>query len=127
MPNQEIIEALIAMVEAGRHDAAIEQFYTEDATMQENLTEPSRAGRDHLVAHERTVLAAHQAVRSWCIRPVLIEGDTVVIHWVFEFDSHDGKTRRLDEIAHQTWCGDKVLRERFYYDPTQLTQLKVTS
>lgn len=120
MPRRETVEALIAMVEAGQHDAAIERFYAEDASMQENLTEPPRRGRDALVAHERKVMARAAAIRSWCIRPALIEGDAVVINWVFEFDYPDGTTRRMDEIARQTWQGEKIVRERFYYDPAQL-------
>lgn len=29
----------------------------------------------------------------------------------------DGKVRRLDEIALQEWRGEKIARERFFYDP----------
>ncbi len=32
----------------------------------------------------------------------------------------DGSTRVLDELALQHWQGDRIKRERFYYDPTQL-------
>jgi len=28
--------------------------------------------------------------------------------------------RRFDEIAWQEWCGDKIFRERFFYDPTKV-------
>jgi hypothetical protein len=108
------------MVEAGRYDAAIEHFYTEDATMQENQAEP-RKGRAALVAAERQVMASASEIRSRCVRPVLIEGDSVVIHWIFEFDLRDGSARRLEELAHQTWRGDQIGRERFFYDPAQMT------
>ncbi len=36
MPSQENLDDFFAMVIAGKHDVAIEQFYAEDATMQEN-------------------------------------------------------------------------------------------
>jgi len=28
-----------------------------------------------------------------------------------------GKVRRFDEIAYQEWRGDRICRERFFYDP----------
>ncbi len=120
MPRRETLEAFIAMVEAGDHADAIAQFYTEDASMQENL-KPPREGRDALIAREQKVLERAKTVRSTCVRPVLVEGDTVVIHWIFEFEFRDGSTSRLEELAHQTWRGEKIWRERFYYDPAQLT------
>jgi hypothetical protein len=112
------VEKFIATVEAGLHDEAIAQFYADDATMQENLTEPRR-GREALVAHESKIMARAKEIRSWCVRPALIDGDTVVINWIFEFDFANGTKMRLDEIAHQTWRGEKMARERFYYDPAQ--------
>jgi ketosteroid isomerase-like protein len=116
MPSRETVEALIAMVESNQHDAAIERFYTEDASMQENAG-PPRTGRDALVANERKILAAAKEVTSRCVRPVLIDGDTVVIHWTFDFAFRDGRTLHVDELALQTWCGEKLWRERFFYDP----------
>ncbi|MFN4275922.1 MAG: nuclear transport factor 2 family protein [Ferrovibrio sp.] len=120
MPSRQTVEDFIALVESNRHDEAIERFYTEDASMQENLTEPPRQGRDKLVAHERAVLARAKSVASECVRPVLIDGDTVVVHWIFRFEFKDGSKRRIEELAHQTWKGEKIWRERFYYDPAQM-------
>jgi len=123
MPSQETIEAFVKMVESGQHDAAIERFYTEDATMQENQGEP-RKGRAALVAAERQMMASATQIRSWCVRPVLIEGDTVVIQWIFEFDLRDGSLLHIEELAHQTWRGDRIARERFFYDPAQMKPVK---
>lgn len=120
MPNPATLEAFIALVESGAHDTAIERFYTEDATMQENLTEPPRRGRDNLVAHERAVLARVQSVESECVRPVFLAGDRTVIRWIFRFTFKDGSRRVMDELAYQRWEGEKIAEERFYYDPAQL-------
>ncbi|MEL3889335.1 nuclear transport factor 2 family protein [Ferrovibrio sp. MS7] len=120
MPNPATLEAFIALVESGAHDTAIERFYTEAATMQENLTEPPRRGRANLVAHERAVLARVQSVESECVRPVFVEGDRTVIRWIFRFTFKDGSKRAMDELAYQRWEGEKIAEERFYYDPAQL-------
>ena len=80
MPTAERVEQLIAMVESGAHAEAIAAFYTEDATMQENLDSP-RVGRDVLVAHEAKALQGVKQVLSRCKRPVFIDGDYSVIRW----------------------------------------------
>ena len=47
----------------------------------------------------------------------ILEGDRVAIHWIFDFTYISGKTRRIDEVAMQEWRGDRIFRERFFYDP----------
>ena len=119
MPSPETLERFIAAVEANDHVGAIERFYAPDASMQENESEPRR-GRDALAANERAVLARMRSVRSRCVRPVFVAGDYVVVRWIFEFESLDGARRRMEELAHQRWEGDRIVEEKFFYDPAQL-------
>jgi hypothetical protein len=119
MPDEAVLDAFVAMVVSGKHDTAIEQFYAEDATMQENLGDV-RKGRDTLVAGERATLARFKEVRTTCVAPVFAVGDEVVIHWIFEFVRADGGVMRIEELAHQRWAGNKIAEERFYYDPKQM-------
>jgi limonene-1,2-epoxide hydrolase len=119
VPTSEILESFIAAVEANDHAGAIERFYSPDASMQENDL-PPRRGREALVANERKVLARMRSVRSRCVRPVLVNGDHVVIRWVFEFEALDGARTRIEELAWQRWEGGKVVEEKFFYDPVQL-------
>ena len=119
MPNRNVLEEFISTVVSGRHDAAIERYYTEDTSMQENLDAP-RKGRDGLVARERAVMAAFKSIATECVAPVFVDGDRVVIRWIFEFESTDGSKRRMDELAYQRWDGDRIAEERFYYDPKQI-------
>ena len=118
MPSRERVVALIAMVEQGKYVEAIGEFYTEDATMREN-GEPPRGGRDRLMAGERKVLAAHKEARTLPGSSFLLEGDRVVIHWNFEFMRSDGKRFRMEELALQRWQGERIVEERFFYDPEQ--------
>jgi hypothetical protein len=119
MPSRARLNEFIAVVESGDHAGAIERYYTEDATMQENAA-PPRVGRDALVAHERAALARMSDVYSKCMTSVL-EDDRVVIHWNFVLTEKSGLVRRFDEIALQEWRGDRIFRERFFYDPTKVT------
>ncbi len=119
MPTRQRVQDFIALVEAGDYVRAIEDFYHPDASLQENGA-PPRVGRAALVAHEKKVLAGLKAMRTRRVETFLVDSDRVVINWVFEMTGPDGSTRVLDELALQTWDGDRIRRERFYYDPAQL-------
>jgi ketosteroid isomerase-like protein len=119
MPSRARVEALIARVEKGRFVEAIEELYAEDASMQENDA-PPRHGRAQLVENERRVIAAFARIEARCVRPFFVEGDDVVIRWRFDFHAADGGVKRLDELALQHWQGDRIVTERFFYDPAQM-------
>jgi hypothetical protein len=121
VPSRETLERFIARVESNAHAEAIEEFYTEGASMRENMKEPRR-GRDNLAARERGVLARAKSVRSTCVRPVLVEGSIVVVRWIFEFEWLDGTATRMEELAYQRWEGERVAEEQFFYDPSQLAK-----
>lgn len=115
MPTRERVQQLIDAVVTGDHADAIAGFYTEDATMQENTAEPRR-GLANLVARERKVTEAVAQIVTHRPDTVVIDGDRVAIHWVFEFTRGDGQVRVVDEVALQTWRGDRICQERFFYD-----------
>ena len=119
MPTPETLQRFIARVEQNAHAEAIEEFYTPDASMQENQM-PPRIGRDLLVAHERKVLARAKSVKSTCVRPVFVHDEHVVIRWIFEFVWLDGSASRIEELAYQRWDGERIAQETFFYDPGQL-------
>ena len=123
MPTQATLEKFIARVVEGAHTEAIEEFYTPEASMQENQSAP-RQGRELLVAKERATMARVKSVKSTCVQPVFVNGDHVVIRWVFEFQWLDGKQTRIEELAYQRWETDvngheQIAHETFFYDPAQ--------
>jgi ketosteroid isomerase-like protein len=120
MPSIERVQAFVAAVRDGRFVEAIEDYYDVDASMRENLA-PPRVGRDVLVAGEKAVLSGVHQIATHGVGPVLVDGDHVVINWVFQITNKDGSVRRLDELALQTWRGDRIIAEQFYYDPSQYT------
>jgi SnoaL-like domain len=118
MPTAETLERFIARVEENAHVEAIEEFYTKDASMQENQS-PPRVGRDLLMARERAVLAKARSVKSTCVRPIFVNGDNVVVRWVFDFEWPDGTKTHMEELAYQRWEGERIAEETFFYDPAQ--------
>jgi len=118
MPTAQTLERFIARVESNAHVEACEEFYAADSTMQENQA-PPRVGRDAHVANERRVLGRAKSVSSTCVRPVLVDGDHVVIRWIFRFEWLDGTVTRMEELAWQRWDGERIAEETFFYDPAQ--------
>ena len=118
MPSSETLERFIARVEQNAHAEACEEFYTTNASMQENQSTP-RVGRDAHVANERRVLARTKSLESKCVRPVFVNGDRVVIRWIFRFEWLDGTVTRMEELAYQRWDGERIAEEQFFYDPAQ--------
>ena len=121
MPAAATLERFIARVESNAHVEAIQEFYTEGASMRENMA-PPRVGRDTLVAHEAAALARAKSVRSTCVRPVFTNGDHVVIRWIFEFTWKDDSVGRIEELVYQRWDGEKIAQEQFFYDPKQFVR-----
>jgi hypothetical protein len=119
MPNRDRVTALIALVEQGKFTDALEQFYLDDASMQENAG-PPRRGLTDLVAHERGLVASFETIAGRQVGPVFIDNDHVVLNWVFDFTRRDGTVAHFDELTLQRWQGDRIAEERFYYDPAQI-------
>ena len=126
MPSQQTIDAFVAAVLSNKHDEAIARFYTPDSTMQENL-DPPRKGRESNVARERAFMARAAKIHSAIDGAPLVNGDRVVIHWIFRFDFPNGTTMTMDEVALQRWDGELIAEERFYYDPAQRTPKPATA
>ncbi len=119
MPSLATLENFIACVESNAHVKAIEDFYANDSSMQENQ-QPPRVGRLANMAREQATLDRMASVQSRCVRPVFIQGDHVVIRWVFDFETRQGQKLRIEELAWQRWEGEKIMEETFFYDPKQM-------
>ena len=118
-PTLERVRSFIARVEQQDYVGAIMHFYHADATMQENMGE-IRRGRDALLANEMELVLRIGSTPARKVERFAINGRLVFINWVFEMPLPSGEYRLLDEIAMQEWDGDRIRRERFYYDPAQL-------
>ncbi len=119
MPKLSTVESFIQAVEEQPHDQVIQDFYTEDASIQENQKEP-RVSKDVLLQYERAALQKAERVESKCIRPFFIEQNQVMIRWQFKFYWKNQTVSEIEEVAHQVWEGEKIKMEQFFYDPQQM-------
>lgn len=119
MPSENTVNTFVQLVETGDYIGALERFYHLNASMQENNEAP-RVGRDALIQHERQIMGAFTAITGKSVAEPLIRGDMVAIRWHFAFTAPNGAALELDEIALQTWRGDRIAEEKFFYDPKQI-------
>jgi hypothetical protein len=117
------LERFIARVESNAHAEACEEFYTEHSSMQENQATP-RIGREAHVANERKILARAKSITSRCVRPIFVNGNYVVIRWIFDFEWLDGTKTHIEELAYQRWEGEQIAEETFFYDPAQQARVR---
>jgi hypothetical protein len=119
MPSIATLQAFADTVEANDHVGAILRFYAPDASTREN-DNPPLVGREKLAEKERMVLANVTSVRTTLLGPLLLGGDNSAIRWRFEFTGKDGSSRVMEEVAWQTWRGEELIEERFFYDPAAI-------
>src|SRR5271156_3745876 len=119
MPSKATLEAFVAQVISGDHVGAIRDWYHEDAWTQENQAPPQQGGRDALMKREGAMMERTQSVISELLGGPAIEGDQVAIRWRFTFAFKDGGKLQQEEVAWQTWRGEKIATETFFYDPAQ--------
>ena len=120
MSTRDQVARLVELVEASRIVEAIDELYGDDVSMQDNHNPPV-VGRAENRERERAFFGGitvheHRAL-SW-----VVDGDQAVIHWLLEFTAGDGKRYRLDQLAHQEWKDERVVRERFYYDSARIVE-----
>lgn len=119
-PVKESVVILIKMVEAQQFLEAIEKFYAEGATMQEN-SGPLRVGLQALLDGERYALAHRlKDIHVSKATSFVVSGNRAAINWVFEYTDYDGNSCRLDEVAYQLWQDGKIVEERFFYNPGEV-------
>lgn len=115
MPDRARVEAMVSLATQQKFVEAIHEFYAENATTQENA-HPPITGIPAILEHEQMFMAMVGEIHAFEAATVVVEGNHAVINWTLDFTDKQGKRHQLDELAFQTWEGDKIVHERFYYD-----------
>jgi hypothetical protein len=110
-----LVGELNRLILAGQTLEAMEQFYADNVTMQENEDAP-RVGKDTCLAHEKQMLARVSVLKATLHRQAIDEANGVVFsEWSYETTSHTGKVYILTEVSVQHWQNELILSEKFYY------------
>lgn len=98
---------------------AMELYYAESVTMQENEEAP-RVGKKVCIEHENGILKTTKSVTARLLNQAIDEKNSVVFsEWEYTFTSHTGTTLILTEISVQQWSDGLIAKEKFYYKEIQ--------
>lgn len=116
MVDRSRIDSLIEYTLDNRLIEALREFYHPDVVMQENC-QPPRVGLAASLERQRTAQAMTAQIHE--VKAVLLvhDGDKAAIEWHAEWTTVGGARFRIEEIALQRWKGDRIIHERFFYDP----------
>jgi hypothetical protein len=120
MPTRSRVQDLVRYVVDNRLVEALREFYHDDVVMQENA-QPPRIGLAASIERQKMAKTMTAEIHEVKAVTVLVDGDHSMIEWHAEWTLSSGSRIRIEEVALQTWRGDRIIHERFFYDPTPLS------
>lgn len=110
------LQELFGYIRSGRILDAINEFYAEDAVMQENNELPT-VGRQANLERERQFM---NTVKEWKRFDVTAYGvgDHVTFYeTVMDWIATDGTPAHVEQVVVAKWRDGKIVHERFYHNP----------
>ena len=110
------LEDLFFYIREGRILDAINEFYAEDAVMQENNLPPT-VGREANFEREKEFL---RTVKDWNRFDVNAKGvgeDVTFYETVMDWTPTDGTPVHVEQVVVAQWKDGKIINERFYHNP----------
>ena len=112
---QQNVKKLFELATIGNTIQAMELFYADDVTMQENEEAP-RIGKQFCLAHEKQLLENTKDVSIKVINQAIDFSQQVVFtEMEINFTTKKGVKLHLKEISIQHWHEGQVIKEKFYY------------
>lgn len=113
---QDKLEDLFAYIRQGRILDAINEFYAENAAMQEN-DEPPTVGRKANLEREKQFLST---VKEWKRFEVTAKGvgdDVTFYETVMDWIATDGNPVHVEQVVVAKWQDGRITHERYYHNP----------
>lgn len=109
------VNDLLGYIKSGKILEAMDEFYAENAAMQENANAPT-VGRAANIEREKQFLANVKEFKGFDVKSVGVDGDTALVESAMSFIAQDGSDVRLEQVSVTKWKNGQIVHERFYYD-----------
>jgi len=116
-PAEELANRIVAAMD-DEANLDLGKFYTEDIVS----TEAAGGSTTGLQALRSKLAGWLAGLRSsnWKARHVFVSRSAICVEWTAELVMKDGRQVTLSEVAVHELRGEKICKERFYYDPRAL-------
>lgn len=105
----------------GKTLEAMEKFYADEVTMQEN-EDPPRSGKQVCLDHEKENLNKIQELKTSLLHQAIDHDHGIVFsEWEMKFITTSGICYLLTEVSVQQWQSKKIIKEKFYYKDIRRT------
>ena len=116
MDLQSNINGFLDLLKKGQMMDAFEKYYADEVVMQEN-TEPPRVGKAKNREYQQEFMSTVEAVHDSQVKHVAVNpSENVAMIQSYMDVTLKGQGRvKMEEVAIQTWKGDKIVQEQFFY------------
>lgn len=102
-------------IREGRIIDAMQEFYDDNVSMQENASPPT-VGLPANIEREKQFLKGVKEWKGFEVKSAVAGDDTTMYEAVFDFIATDGTPVHLEQVDVARWRDGKIVYERFYYD-----------
>lgn len=101
-------------VAEGRALDAMDEFYAEDVSMQEN-TAPPTVGRTANLEREKAFMANVAEWKRYEVVSAAAKDDRTFTETIMEFITQDGTEVTMEQVTRAVWSEGRIVDERFYH------------
>lgn len=112
---QDRLEDLFSYIRQGRILDAINEFYAEDAAMQEN-NEPPTVGRKTNIEREKQFLSTVKEWKQFEVTAKSVGDDVTFYETVMDWVATDGTPVHVEQVVVAKWQDGRIIHERFYHN-----------
>lgn len=115
-PLQDRLEDLFSYIREGRILDAINEFYAEDAAMQENSLPPI-VGREANLEREKQFLSTVKEWKGFDVIAKSVGKDVTFYETIMDWVTTDDTPVHVEQVVVAKWRDGKITHERFYHNP----------
>ena len=110
------LENLFSYIREGRILDAINEFYAEEAVMQENNLPPT-VGRQANWEREKQFLSTVKAWQRFDVTAKAVDEDVTFYETVMDWVTTDGTPVHVEQAVIAKWRDGQIIHERYYHNP----------
>lgn len=110
------LQALFSYIRSGRILDGINEFYAEDAVMQEN-NEQATVGQQANLERERQFMSTVKEWKRFDVTAHAVGDNVTFYETVMDWIAKDGTSVHVEQVVVAKWRDGRIVHERFYHNP----------